>query len=65
MIIKLLDKLLGIQQQPEETVDSLKNEIRTAKQEAVDSINKMNRMIEKRNVTFDIHIATGGQGSNS
>lgn len=65
MIIKLLDKLLGIQQQPEETVDSLKNEIRTAKQEAVDSINKMNRMIEKRNVTFDIHIATGGQGRNS
>lgn len=64
MIIKLLDKLLGIEQQPDETAESIKSEIQNAKDETVRSIQKMNRMIERRNVTFDIHIATGGQGSN-
>jgi len=60
MIIQLLDKLLGIEKQPTESVESLKNEISTAKLEAVESIQRMNKMLESSNVTFDIHIAVGG-----
>lgn len=61
MIIKILDKLLGIEKPSDKkTVDSIKHEIMTAKMETVESIQKMNRMLESRNVTLDIHIATGG-----
>jgi hypothetical protein len=61
MIIRLLDKLLRIDNKHEESVESLKAEIATAQKEAVSSINRMNTLLESRNVTFDIHIAVGGQ----
>lgn len=65
MIIKLLDKLLGVEQHQNETVESIKREIDQSQRETVESIMKMNKLIASRNVTFDIHIATGGQGSKS
>lgn len=64
MITRLLDKLLRVEKQPtEETAESIKREIMVAKTETVESIQKMNRLIQSRSVTFDIHIATGGNST--
>lgn len=46
-----------------ESVQCLKAEMKQAQVEAVQSIEKLNKILIRRNVTVDIHIATGGRTS--
>lgn len=62
MLIRLLDTIFFVKAETE-SAEQIKGEMKQAQVEAVQSIEKLNKILTRRNVTVDIHIATGGSSS--
>lgn len=60
MLTRLLDTIFMVKTESE-SVEVIKDEMKQAQVEAVQSIQKLNKILIRRNVTVDIHIATGGR----